>query len=111
MRPCPLCKKSLITKYPVPPDTITRLACNTQLSPTHLSHYYIEVGANQVEVINIPPYCLINNSVSNRTDIYPLNFNEDNTITMRPKIISLPRFPLGDPTKLLNKIKIYLLFS
>ena len=114
MRPCPLCKKSLITKYPKPPDTIIRLICSTHVPSTKLSHYYIEVGANQVEVIHTPPYSLINNSSTDRTDIYPLNIisvNGVNGITKQKKIASLPRFPLGDPEKLNAKIKLYVLFS
>jgi hypothetical protein len=69
------------------------------------------VGANQVEVIHTPPYSLINNSSTDRTDIYPLNINSVGGITKQKKIASLPRFPLGDPEKLNAKIKLYVLFS
>lgn len=111
MKPCPLCKKMLTIKYPVPPDSVTRLVCSTHIEPTKLSHYYIEMGSNQVEVIHTPPYSLINNSATETTDVYPLNINSIGGISKQKKIVSLPRFPLGDPAKLADRIKIYVLFS
>jgi len=110
-RNCPLCKKQLVTRYPTPPDSITRLICGTHIDGSKLSHYYVEVGNNQVEVIHTPPFSIINDSRDDRSKIYPLNIDSVGGITRQKLIVSLPRFPLGDPARLSERIKIYVLFS
>jgi hypothetical protein len=113
---CPLCKKLLATKYPIHPDTTIRLICSTHIHPTSkLSHYYIEItGQYLVEVIHAFPYTIINSSKpdkEDRSDIYPLNAESFSGITKQKMIVSLPRFVVGDPAKLQERIKIYILFS
>lgn len=111
MKTCPLCNNKLVIKYPTPPDTITRLICSTHIAGSKLSHYYIECGLNKVEVVHVPPYSLINNSETERTDVYPFDVNRLGQITKQKKIISLPRFTLCHQDKLPDKIKLYVLFS
>jgi hypothetical protein len=110
-RSCPLCKKNLITKVPVPPDRIYRLICGTHIADSKLSHYYIEVGQNNVEVIHVPPFSLINNSGNDMTDVYPLNVDSCAGISLQKKVCSVPRFGIGDPNRLADRVKLFVLFS
>jgi len=113
MKTCPLCKKPLAPRYPIPPDNVTRLICSTHIEGTKLSHYYIELlKQNRTEVIHVPPFTIINKSVEPDTsDIYPLNVNSMAGITTQKKACRVPRFKIGDPARLADRVKLFVLFS
>lgn len=98
-------------RYPIPPDSVKRLVCSTHVPSTKLSHYYVELGNNPIEVAHAPLYSLINDSRNNNTNVYPLNIGSVGGITKQKMIASLPRFQLEEPDKLVDKIKLYILFS
>jgi hypothetical protein len=99
-------------RYPVPPDNMTRIICSTHIEGTKLSHYYIECGKNKVEVIHVPPFSIINNSdTPDISDIYPLNINSLAGISTQKKACRVPRFKIGDPVKLADRVKLFVLFS
>ena len=112
MKICILCKKPMVSRFPIPPDKITRIICSTHIEGTKLSHYYIEVGQNNVEIIHTPPYTVINNSLTpDVSEIYPLNPESTAGITTQKLICRIPRFKITDPAKLPDRIKIFVLFS
>ena len=112
MKKCPLCGKDMVMKYPIPPDQVKRIICSTHVEGTKLSHYYLEVGVNIVEVVHVVPFTIINNSSTpNVSDIYRLNPGSMAGITTQKKVCQLPRFKLGDPAKLPDRVKLFVLFS
>lgn len=108
---CPLCQSKLIDRPVEQTHDVARYICPTHVEGTELSHYYLECGVNTVQVIHIPPYSLINNFATDRTDIYPLDVTSLQGISQQKKVVSLPRFSIGNPAKLIERVKLYILFS
>lgn len=110
---CPLCGGMLGTKYPAAGTTGPKFyLCSKHIPGTKLSHYYIEkVGNVYLQIIQIPPYALVNSSTDQNTHVYPYVGNGSGHILSRPKILKLPRIPITTEEKLLDRIKLLILFS
>jgi hypothetical protein len=109
---CALCNKQLGTKYPAGATDGTKFyTCSTHIPGTKLSHYYVEkVGNVLFQIIQIPPFVIVNCSATENTDIYPYSGNGSRILT-RKKILSIPRIPVTTADKLIEKIKTYIVFS
>lgn len=109
---CPLCNKQLGTKYPAGVADGTKFyTCSTHIPGTKLSHYYVERVQNVLfQIIQLPPFVMVNCSASQETNIYPYTTN-GSRILERKKILSIPKIPVTTAEKLLEKIKTYIVFS
>lgn len=114
VKECPICKKPLAVRYPTPQsfDTTVKYICSTHVPETKLSHYYIEAnGNNWIQVVQVPPYVIINRSNTEISEVYPFEGVGTGHITDRKKIISLPRLPITTTEKLAERLKVLILFS
>jgi hypothetical protein len=114
LKECPLCKHPLAVRHPVPysSDRTVRYICDTHVLGGRLSHYYIEVnGGHWVQIVHLPPYCILNRSDSETTDIYPFEGVGTGKITDRKLILSIPRILLTTTEKLTERLKVLVLFS
>ena len=121
---CALCRKELQrTTVEVAGTDITQYVCPTRIEYPYppkddwrLSHYWIEYKGHMYnQIINIPPYSISNPVVPNiphKSFVVPLYFDKDgkaqNDFT---KIVALPRLPLDRLDKLVERIKLLILFS
>ena len=110
---CPLCGGMLGTKYaPGKSDGTKFYTCSKHVPGTKLSHYYIErVGNVYFQILQLPPYVMINCTATQNTDIFPYVGSGTGHILDRKKIISIPKIPITTEEKLLEKIKSYIVFS
>jgi hypothetical protein len=101
------------TKYPQGRADGTKFyVCSKHIPGTKVSHYYIErVGNIFLQIIQLPPYALINSSTDQNTNVYPYIGNGTGHILSRKRILQLPRIPITTEEKLLERIKLLILFS
>jgi hypothetical protein len=86
--------------------------CSRHIPGTKLSHYYVEKVENMLlQIIQIPPYTLVNSSTDKNTNVFPYVGNGTGHILTRRKILKLPRIPITTEEKLLERIKLLVLFS
>lgn len=103
---CGLCGKGMTVRYPTVHGDVIRYICSEH-AVGKLSHYYIEVNGSLFnQVIHAPPYTVVNRSINEESEIYPLG-----GIQMGPKIMSIPRIPITTPEKMADRIKVLILFS
>lgn len=110
---CPLCGGMLGTKYPQGKANGTKFyVCSKHIPGTKVSHYYIERVENVfVQIIQLPPFVVVNSTTDQNTHIYPYIGNGTGHILTRKKILQIPRIPLTTEEKLLERIKLFVLFS
>ncbi len=114
IRECPLCKGILGARYPAPGsgETVVRYVCSTHVKGDRLSHYYIEnYGIGYVQIIHLPPYVIVNKSNSENTEVYPYEGVGTGHITDRKLIMSIPRLPITTAEKMLERLKVLVVFS
>jgi hypothetical protein len=107
LKTCPICNKPLAVRMPKPGDFsgVKRYICSTHIGKTKISHYCISVGNNtQTQVIHVLPFTIHNNLNSDISEVYKWNNG------VMKWVMNLPRLPLS-VDKLVEKIKLYILFS
>ncbi len=112
LKTCPLCTKPLAVKYPTQVGGVRSHICSTHIPGTKISHYYVQVaGMQQVQIIHAHPFTLMNVSTEDKTRVYPCIPENTGPVSGLKLIVALPRFELGEISKLVDKIKTYILFS
>ena len=92
-------------RYPRVAGDVVRYICSEH-AVGKLSHYYIELnGSIFNQVIHVPPYTVVNRSINEESEIYPLG-----GIQMDDLIMSIPRIPVTTPEKMANRIKVLIPF-
>lgn len=106
LKKCALCGKDMTVRYPTVAGDVVRYICSVH-AVGKLSHYYIEVnGSFFNQVIHAPPYTVVNRSINEESEIYPLG-----GIQMGAIIMSIPRIPVTTPDKMAARIKVLIPFS
>lgn len=123
---CALCQQELNrAEMTVMGTNVTQWVCPTRLvypEPVEghwrLSHYWIEYKDKiYTQVINAPPYTITNSigahlPLSNKSVITPLYFDKDgHAMNDFNKMITLPRIPVDQLDKMIERIKLLILFS
>lgn len=115
---CALCQKELQRDtVEVSGTDITHYVCPTRTGEwKRLSHYWIEYKDRMyTQIINIPPYTITNTVGAHmpaKSIVMPLYFDENGIAHNNfDKMIVLPRVPLDRLDKLVERIKLLILFS
>ena len=124
LKNCALCQKELQRDtVEVAGQDITHYVCPTRIeypsAPSNewrLSHYWIEYKDHMyTQIINAPPYTISNPigaHIPHVSIVMPLYFDEKGqALNDFDKIITLPRVPLDRLDKLVERIKLLILFS
>lgn len=114
LQTCPLCGGMLGTKYPPPgsKDQTKFYLCSKHIPGTKLSHYYIErVGNVFFEIVQLPPFTMVNCSATQETHVYPYTGDGSGHILNREKIMQFPKIPITTEEKLLERLKTLVIFS
>lgn len=115
---CPLCNKPLAVKMPLMGQigVPKRYICSTHVPGTKIAHYHVEIGSVwlsdkpfNIQVINYPPFTVLNVSNSDKSKIYPFHWTP---VTSRKMIMEIPRLDISnDVAKVVEKLKTYTVFS